>query len=160
MRIGLQGRVIPDEHRKDAVLTFVIDVSGSMKKENRLELVKKALKLLVYQLRPTDKVGIVVYGSHGRLVLPHTGIGRRTEILAAINSLRPGGSTNAEEGLRIGYDLAWRNASVNHINRVILCSDGVANVGKTGPDAILKEIRTYVDKGVTLSTVGFGMGNL
>ena len=159
LRIGLQGRVIPDEHRKDATLTFVIDVSGSMEKENRLELVKKALKLLVYQLRPTDKVGIVVYGSHGRLVLPHTGIGRRTEILAAINSLRPGGSTNAEEGLRIGYDLAWRNASVNHINRVILCSDGVANVGKTGPDTILKEIRTYVDKGITLSTVGFGMGN-
>ncbi|RKU05742.1 hypothetical protein C6502_22715 [Candidatus Poribacteria bacterium] len=159
LRIGLQGRVIPDEHRKDATLTFVIDVSGSMKKENRLELVKKALKLLVGQLRPTDKVGIVVYGSHGRLVLPHTGIGRRTEILAAINSLRPGGSTNAEEGLRIGYNLAWRNASVNHINRVILCSDGVANVGKTGPDAILKEIRTYVDKGITLSTVGFGMGN-
>ena len=159
LRIGLQGRVIPDENRKDATLTFVIDVSGSMKKENRLELVKKALTLLVEQLRPADKVGIVVYGSHGRLVLPHIGIGRRSEILDAINSLTPGGSTNAEEGLRIGYDLAWRNLSVNHINRVILCSDGVANVGNTGPDAILKEIRTYVDKGITLSTVGFGMGN-
>ena len=159
LRIGLQGRVISDEHRKDAILTFVIDVSGSMRKENRLELVKKALTLLIDQLRPTDKVGIVVYGSRGRLVLPHTGIEQRSEILAAINSLVPGGSTNAEEGLRIGYDLAWRNASVNHINRVILCSDGVANVGNTGPDAILKEIRTYVDKGITLSTVGFGMGN-
>ena len=159
LRIGLQGRVIPDEHRKDATLTFVIDVSGSMQRENRLELVKKALNLLVDQLRPTDKVGIVVYGSRGRLLLPHTGVERRSEILAAINSLEPGGSTNAEEGLRIGYDLAWRNASVNHINRVILCSDGVANVGKTGPGAILKEIRTYVDKGIVLSTVGFGMGN-
>ena len=159
LRIGLQGRVIPSENRKDAILTFVIDVSGSMRMENRLELVKKALTLLVDQLRPTDKVGIVVYGSRGRLVLPHTGINQRTEILAAVNSLRPGGSTNAEEGLRIGYDLAWRNASVNHINRVILCSDGVANVGNTGPDEILKEIRTYVEKGITLSTVGFGMGN-
>lgn len=159
LRIGLRGHVIPDEHRKDASLTFVIDVSGSMEKENRLGLVKKSLTLLVDQLRPTDKVGIVVYGSHGRLVLPHTGIERRSEILSAINDLRPDGSTNAEEGLRIGYDLAWRNASVNHINRVILCSDGVANVGNTGPDAILKEIRTYVDKGITLSTVGFGMGN-
>ena len=159
LRIGLQGRVIPAAHRKDAILTFVIDVSGSMQKENRLGLVKKALTLLVDQLRPTDKVGIVVYGSRGRLVLPHTGIEQRSEILAAINSLAPGGSTNAEEGLRIGYDLAWRNASVNHINRVILCSDGVANVGNTGPDEILKEIRTYVNKGITLSTVGFGMGN-
>ena len=159
LRIGLQGRVIPDEQRKDATLTFVIDVSGSMQRENRLELVKKALTLLVGQLHPTDKVGIVVYGSRGRLVLPHTGVERRSEILAAINSLEPAGSTNAEEGLRIGYDLAWRNASVNHINRVILCSDGVANVGNTGPDEILKEIRTYVDKGIVLSTVGFGMGN-
>ena len=159
LRIGLQGRIIPDKHRKDAILTFVIDVSGSMSYENRLELVKKALNLLVDQLRPTDKVGIVVYGSRGRLVLPHTGIEQRSEILAAINSLQPDGSTNAEEGLRIGYEMAWRNASVDHINRVILCSDGVANVGNTGPDAILKEIRTYVDKGITLSTVGFGMGN-
>ena len=159
LRIGLRGRVIPSEHRKDANLTFVIDVSGSMEKENRLELVKKALTLLVDQLRPTDKVGIVVYGSRGRLVLPHTDLTQRSEILAAINSLKPSGSTNAEEGLRIGYDLAWRNASVNHINRVILCSDGVANVGKTGPDEILKEIRAYVKKEITLSTVGFGMGN-
>ena len=159
LRIGLQGRVIPTEHRKDALLTFVIDVSGSMEKENRLELVKKALTLLVDQLRSTDKVGIVVYGSRGRLVLPHTEIEQRSTILSAINALRPGGSTNAEEGLRIGYDLAWRSARVNHINRVILCSDGVANVGNTGPDEILKEIRTYVDKGITLSTVGFGMGN-
>ena len=159
LRIGLQGRVIPAAHRKDAILTFVIDVSGSMSQENRLGLVKKALTLLVNQLRPTDKVGIVVYGSRGRLVLPHTGVEQRGKILAAINSLAPNGSTNAEEGLRIGYDLAWRNASVNHINRVILCSDGVANVGNTGPDAILKEIRTYVQKGIRLSTVGFGMGN-
>ena len=159
LRIGLQGRVIPAEQRKDAILTFVIDVSGSMEKENRLELVKKALTLLVDQLRSTDKVGIVVYGSHGRLGLPHTGIEQRGTILSAIHALKPGGSTNAEEGLQIGYNLAWRNASVNHINRVILCSDGVANVGRTGPDEILKEIRTYVDKGITLSTVGFGMGN-
>lgn len=159
LRIGLQGRVIPDEHRKDAILTFVIDVSGSMQREDRLGLVKKALTLLVDQLRPTDKVGIVVYGSRGKVVLSHTGIERRSEVLAAIHSLRPGGSTNAEEGLRIGYDLAWRNASVDRINRVILCSDGVANVGKTGPDQILEEIRSYVQRGITLSTVGFGMGN-
>ncbi len=159
LRIGLQGRVISDEDRKDATLTFVVDVSGSMEMENRLGLVKKALRLLVDQLRPTDKVGIVVYGSRGRLVLPHTGVNQRAEILTAIDSLRPDGSTNAEEGLRIGYDLAWRNAEVDHINRVILCSDGVANVGQTGPEEILKEIRAHVKRGITLSTVGFGMGN-
>lgn len=159
LRIGLKGRVIPDENRKDAMLTFVIDVSGSMERENRLGLVKRSLRLLVDQLRPTDKVGIVVYGSQGRLLLPHTAVNRRAEILTAIDSLYPDGSTNAEEGLQIGYDLAWRNSEVDHINRVILCSDGVANVGQTGPEEILKEIRAHVKRGITLSTVGFGMGN-
>ena len=77
LRIGLKGRVISDQDRKDAALTFVVDVSGSMERENRLGLVKRALTLLVDQLRPTDKVGIVVYGSPGRLVLPHTGVNRR-----------------------------------------------------------------------------------
>ena len=159
LKIGVQGRVIPDIDRKDAILTFVIDVSGSMNMENRLELVKRALTLLLEQLGPSDKVGIVVYGTNARVVLPHTGIANRRHILRAIRGLGTEGSTNAEAGLRMGYELALQNSKPDCINRVILCSDGVANVGKTGPDAILKEIRTYVKEGVTLTTVGFGMGN-
>lgn len=159
LRIGIQGRVVPDENRKDATLTFVIDVSGSMAMENRLGLVKRALTLLVEQLRPGDEVAIVVYGTRARTILRHTGIEGREEILEAIHSLTPDGSTNAEEGLRLGYKHALRNARVGNINRVILCSDGVANVGETGPDAILREIRSYVKEGITLTTVGFGMGN-
>lgn len=159
LRIGIQGRVVPDENRKEATLTFVIDVSGSMAMENRLGLVKRALTLLVEQLRPSDEVAIVVYGTRARTVLRHTGIEGREEILEAIHSLESDGSTNAEEGLRLGYELASRNARVGRINRVILCSDGVANVGETGPDAILREIRAYVKEGITLTTVGFGMGN-
>ncbi len=159
LRIGIQGRVIPDTDRKDAILTFVIDVSGSMDMENRLEFVKRALTLLVEQLRPEDKVGIVVYGSNARVVLPHTGIVNQEHILTAIRALRTEGATNAEAGLRMGYKLAFQNLKPNYINRVILCSDGVANVGETGSDAILKEIRTYVKEGITLTTVGFGVEN-
>ena len=159
LRIGIQGRVIPDENRKDAMLTFVIDVSGSMAMENRLELVKRALTLLIEQLRPGDEVAIVVYGTKARTVLPHTGIENSEKILEVIHSLKPEGVTNAEEGLQLGYKHALRNARVGNINRVILCSDGVANVGETGPDAILKTIRSHVEEGITLTTVGFGMGN-
>ena len=159
LRIGIQGYIVPDEDRKDAKLTFVIDVSGSMNRENRLELVKQALRLLVDQLRPTDEIGIVVYGSTARVVLPHTRNVNRDHILAAINSLSPGGATNAEHGLRVGYELALQNSHPDYINRVILCSDGVANVGQTGPDAILTEIGNYVKEGILLTTVGFGMGN-
>ena len=159
LRVGIQGRVIPATDRKDAILTFVIDVSGSMRTENRLELVKRALTLLVGQLRPEDKIGIVVYGSNARVILPHTSIVNREHILTAIRALAPEGATNAEAGLRMGYKLALQNSKPDCINRVILCSDGVANVGQTGSDGILKEIRTYIEDGVTLTTVGFGMGN-
>ena len=159
LRIGIQGRVVSTENRKDAILTFVIDVSGSMAMENRLELVKRSLRLLVDQLGPGDEIGIVIYGSRASVLLPHTGVEERRRILRAIDSLVPEGATNAEEGLRMGYDLALKNVRFGGINRVILCSDGVANVGQTGPDAILREVRDHVKEGITLTTIGFGMGN-
>ena len=159
LRVGIQGRVISNNDRKDANLTFVIDVSGSMERENRLGLVKEALALMLEQLRQGDKIGIVVYGSDARVILPHTGIENREFILDAIKRLTPDGSTNAEAGLKMGYKLALKNSKADCINRVILCSDGVANVGQTGPEAILNEISNYVKEGITLTTVGFGMGN-
>jgi Ca-activated chloride channel family protein len=159
MRVGLQGKVIAPENRKDATLIFVIDVSGSMDMENRLGLVKQALRLLVGELREADEVGIVVYGSRGRAVLQPTSAANQERILGAIDQLYSEGSTNAEEGLQIGYRMAADAMRPGRITRIILCSDGVANVGNTGPESILRTIRANVDQGISLSTVGFGMGN-
>lgn len=159
MRIGLKALEIPDEARKPAILTFVIDVSGSMAREGRLGLVKQSLELLVSKLRPQDKIGIAVYGSQGKEVLPHTDLTNKRRILRAIEALESEGSTNAEEGIRIGYAMAEEAFVTGYINRVILCSDGVANVGATGPDQIMQIIKDKADKGITLSALGFGMGN-
>lgn len=160
VRIGIQGKIVEDTDRKDANLTFVIDVSGSMGMENRLGLVKRALRLLVEQLRSNDKIGIVVYGTDARVVLPHTSAVNRKHILNAIDALCPEGVTNVEDGIHKGYELASKNAEKDCINRVILCSDGVANEGVTDPDMLLKEIRDYVEEDdIYLTTVGFGMGN-
>lgn len=159
LRIGLQGREVSDENRKPAVLTFVIDVSGSMNRENRLGLVKKSLRMLVENLRPQDRIGIAVYGSRGRKMMDHKSLDEKTDILAAIESLRTGGSTNAEEGIRIGYEMARDAFRKGHINRVILCSDGVANVGLTSAEDLFAVIADEAKKGIMLSAVGFGMGN-
>jgi Ca-activated chloride channel family protein len=159
MRIGLKAFELSDADRKPAVLTFVIDVSGSMATENRLELVKQSLRLLVDHLQPDDRIGIAVYGSNGRKVLDHTGLSNKGRILNAIKALSTNGSTNAEQGIRIGYEMASQAFRPGWINRVILCSDGVANVGQTGPDEIFKLIKNRVDEGITLSAMGFGMGN-
>lgn len=159
VRVGIQGRTVEAEDRKDAVLTFVIDVSGSMDRENRLGLVKRALRLLVDELRPGDQVAIVVYGSNAYTVLEPTPADRKSRILDAIDRLQPNGSTYAEAGLREGYRIANRAFRTGAINRVILCSDGVANVGATGAESILNVIGEYAASDITLSTVGFGLGN-
>ena len=159
LRVGIQGYEVEERERKDASLTFVIDVSGSMDMDNRLGLVKRSLELLVEQLRPRDRVGIVVYGSDARLVLEPTSGSDKGRILEAIYSLHPEGATNAEAGIRLGYQMAMHAYNPEGINRLILCSDGVANVGETGPEAILEEVRHYVEENVTLTTIGFGMDN-
>ncbi len=159
LRIGLQGEVISSDDRKDATLIFAIDVSGSMAGEGRLGLVKRSLGLLVDELRRTDEVGIVIYGDRGFVLLEPTDGGERSSIINAINRLQSGGSTYVEDGLKLAYIMAAGEVDSDRITRVILLSDGVGNVGRTGADSILNEVREYVDEGVTLTTVGFGMSN-
>jgi Ca-activated chloride channel homolog len=159
MRVGIQGRYIAPEDRDPALLIFVIDVSGSMDRGDRLELVKKALALLVDELRPDDRVGIVVYASSPYVVLDPTPASNADTIMRAIDALGPGGSTALAGGLQLGYQMAQQHKQAGENTRVIVLSDGVGNVGPTGPDQILAMVSGAVDDGITLSTIGFGMGN-
>ena len=159
MRVGLQGKSVSAEERKDATLIFTIDVSGSMGREDRLGLVKQSLRLLVDELRDTDKVGIVTYGSRGSVLLEPTDGEEKGRIMGAIDSLQPTGSTYVEDGLRLAYKMASGEVEPGRITRVIVLSDGVGNVGNTGAESILRQISENVEKGITLTTVGFGMGN-
>lgn len=157
VRFGLKAREITVQDRKRANLTFVIDISGSMDQENRLGLVKQALGLLVDRLREDDRVALVVYGDEARVVEP--GTNDLEKLRRAIESLTTDGATNAEAGLLLGYDVARRNFRPGTIHRIILCSDGVANVGATGPSSILERIGAEARQGIELTTLGFGMGN-
>jgi Ca-activated chloride channel family protein len=159
LRVGIQGKYIAPEDRQPTLLIFVIDVSGSMDMENRLGLVKETLALLVNELREDDRVAIAVYSDNSRVVLQPTPASEKETLLTAINNLQPEGSTNAEAGLNLGYQVARDNLRDGENTRVILLSDGVANVGNTGPDAILNTIKEGVEAGITMSAIGFGMGN-
>jgi Ca-activated chloride channel family protein len=159
LRVGVQAREIPAANRKPAVLTFVIDVSGSMSGDERLGLVKRALEMLVAELVEGDRVGIAIFGSRGSVYMEHRDAGSKDAILTAIQKLQTEGGTNAEEGLKVGYEMASKAYREGCTNRVILCSDGVANVGRTQVEGILNTIVENRRKGITLSTVGFGMSN-
>ncbi len=159
LRVGIQARDVRSRAREDAHLTFVIDTSGSMAREERLELVKDALRTLVGGLDQADTVAIVTFGSDARVVLEPTRATDDRPILEAIDDLRPDGSTNLEAGLALGYELARETLSENGIDRVVLASDGVANVGLTDPGSILGRIRDDASAGIELVSVGVGMGN-
>lgn len=159
VRVAMKAREVDPRERKAAHLTFVIDVSGSMAAENRLGLVKRSLAMLVDKLDERDTIGIVVYGSNGRRVLAPTSVGNRERILEAINRLNPEGSTNLQEGLDLGYDMAMESFVRGASNRVVLCTDGVANTGVTEADALLARIRNETKRGIDMMALGFGMGN-
>ncbi len=158
VRVGVQAEVVANADRPDAALTFVVDTSGSMDRADRLSLVKTSLERLTLELDADDTVAIVTYSSDAQIVLEPTPVSRRDVILDAIDRLRPTGSTNLEAGLATGYALADDAFRQGGINRVILASDGIANVGLTDPAGLSQMIRDDADRGIQLVTVGVGLG--
>jgi len=159
VRVGVQAEQIPDGERPPVALTFIVDTSGSMNRDDRLGLVKDSLEILVDELNDDDTVAIVVYSSGSGIVLEPTEVRDSRRIYAAIDSLSSGGSTNLESGLREGYELAMSAFRNDGVNRVIIASDGVANAGITDQNQLGNYIRDFADEGIQLVTVGYGMGN-
>ena len=159
VRVGVQGREVNDDERPPVALTFVVDTSGSMDIRNRLGLVQSSLALLVNSLHPDDTVGIVTYSTGAQVVLAPTPVAESDTIVDAIDELTPHGSTNMAGGLREGYAMAAEAYLEGGLNTVVLASDGVANVGTTGPQSLAATIQERADQGIHLATVGYGMGN-
>jgi Ca-activated chloride channel family protein len=156
VRVGLQTRRAEQEQRRDATLTFVVDVSGSMSEPGRLDLVQHALHTLVDGLRPGDEVGIVAYSSTARVVSASRPVTEAADLHAAIDGLQPGDSTNLEDGLLLGYHVARQGYRRGSTNRVVLLTDGLANTGATDADQILAEVHEQAGNGIALLTVGVG----
>jgi Ca-activated chloride channel family protein len=157
--IGLQGRKIDTDQLPVSNLTFLIDVSGSMWEADKLPLVKASLQLLVDQLRPQDRVAIVVYAGKAGLVLPSTNGDEKITIKRAIEKLEAGGSTAGGAGIQLAYKVAQENFVHEGNNRVILCTDGDFNVGVSSDDALERLIEKERETGISLTVLGFGQGN-
>ncbi|MHC4884629.1 MAG: YfbK domain-containing protein [Planctomycetota bacterium] len=158
LKIGVKARTVGRENQRPAHLTFVIDSSGSMERADRLPLIKRSIKLLLTQLGPVDRVSLVTYGDEARALMEFEPAEHRERIVKTLDSIRAVGSTNLGKGLKIGMQLASQNYHPRQINSVILCSDGVANVGETESQSILSQVATYRRQGITQNTVGFGAG--
>jgi Ca-activated chloride channel family protein len=159
LRVGVQGKQLSISERKSAHLTFLVDVSGSMQSPDKLPLAQRSLRMLVDNLRDGDTVAMVTYAGNVKVALPPTGLEHKAIIHQAIEELQAGGSTAMASGIELAYQQAMKTVDDQSVSRVIILSDGDANVGATSHDEILKMIRGYVKEGITVTTVGFGMGN-
>ncbi len=141
-------------------LVFLIDTSGSMGAPNKLPLVKQSLKLLTANMRPQDRIAIVTYSGMARVALSSTSGEDKARILSVINSLRPAGGTNGGAGIDMAYAIAQQNMIDGGVNRVILATDGDFNVGNYHFGQLMSLIEHKRRSGVTLTTLGFGAGNI
>ncbi|MBL4677873.1 MAG: von Willebrand factor type A domain-containing protein [Mucilaginibacter sp.] len=159
LRIGLKAKTIATDNLPPSNLVFLIDVSGSMSDANKLPLVQSSLKMLVDQLRPQDKVAMVVYAGAAGVVLPSTGGDKKETIKNAIDNLQAGGSTAGGAGIKLAYKIAAENLMKKGNNRIILATDGDFNVGASSDEDMEKLIEKERESGISLSVLGFGMGN-
>ncbi len=159
VRVGIKGKDVNLANRPSSNLVFLLDVSGSMRPENKLPLLKKAMRLLVEKLGENDRVAIAVYAGASGLVLPSTSCDKKEQILASLDRLQAGGSTNGASGIQLAYDTAVSNFIAGGINRVILATDGDFNVGVTNQGDLIRMIEEKAKSGVFLSVLGFGVGN-
>ncbi len=159
LRIGIKGQDVAKTNLPPSNLVFLVDVSGSMNSPERLPLLKSALKLLISQLRAQDSVALVTYASGTQVVLEPTSGAHKARILAALENLRAGGSTAGAAGIALAYGMAEQGFIRGGINRILLATDGDFNVGITNFEALKNMVEEKRKGGVSLSTLGFGVGN-
>jgi len=159
LHVGLKGKSIDKDELPPSNLVFLIDVSGSMSAANKLPLLKQAYRMLVNELRPEDRVAIVVYAGAAGLVLESTPGTEKTKILAALDQLQSGGSTAGGAGLKLAYKVAQENFKEEGNNRIILATDGDFNVGNSSNAEMERLIEEKRENGVFMTVLGFGMGN-
>ncbi|MBX7142899.1 MAG: VWA domain-containing protein [Oligoflexia bacterium] len=159
LKLGIKARNV-ETTSKPWNLVFLLDVSGSMADEMKLDLIKRTLPMLVSKMRDSDRIAIVTYAGHAGVALDSTSGSEQGKILAAIKSLYPGGSTNGSSGIQLAYNIAQRNFIAGGVNRVILATDGDFNVGVISSDDLIRLIEEKRRSGVTLTTLGVGSGNL
>ncbi|WP_372898566.1 von Willebrand factor type A domain-containing protein, partial [Stieleria sp.] len=157
-RIGIKAKVA-DVDRPPSNLVFLLDVSGSMNRPNKLPLVVNGMKMLVNQLGENDSVAIVVYAGAAGLVLDATTGDRKKLIVDSLDRLRAGGSTNGGHGIELAYSIARDHFVDGGTNRVILCSDGDFNVGVTDTDELIRLVENNAKSNIFLTVLGFGNDN-
>ena len=160
LRLGIKGKELAASEMPRANFVFLVDVSGSMSSADKLDLLKRGLTELLYQLNPDDRISLITYSGEVQKLLESTSVRNADKIKEAISKLRADGCTAGGEALKMAYEEALVNYDPKCNNRVIMGTDGDFNVGVTSTDALVEMVESYARKGIYMTCLGFGTGNL
>lgn len=160
LRLGIKGRSIPESEIPTANFILLVDTSGSMSGDDRIELLKSGLCNMIDHMRPTDRIAVITYSGEVKMLLESTLVKDAAAIKQAISKLEASGSTAGGEAMKMAYEEAVEHYIKGGNNRIIMCTDGDFNVGVSSTEALVEMVESYLNKGIYLSIMGFGTGNL
>jgi uncharacterized protein involved in exopolysaccharide biosynthesis/Mg-chelatase subunit ChlD len=137
-------------------LVLLLDNSGSMERADRVEIIREALRVLATQLQPQDTVSVVTFARTARLWADGVRGDQAGETLNKVGGITPEGGTNLEEAMRLAYETARRHYLANGMNRVVLLTDGAANLGNVDPAALKQKVEAQRKQGIALDCFGIG----
>jgi len=156
VRFAIQTAAHGREAQKPLNLVILLDNSGSMERADRVQIVREALKVLAQKLQPQDRISVVTFARTARLWVDGMAGGKPKEFLDKVLELNPDGGTNLEDALALGYATAAKHFLANGMNRVILLTDGAANLGNVEPEALKQKVVSNRIKGIALDCFGIG----
>lgn len=137
-------------------LVLLLDNSGSMERADRVRILREALRVLAAQLQPQDRLSVVAFARTPRLWADGVTGDKAGEAVARVGEITPQGGTNLDAALDLGYATALKHYQPGSISRVVLLTDGAANLGDVNPDALKRKVETNRQRGVALDCFGIG----
>jgi Mg-chelatase subunit ChlD len=137
-------------------IVLLLDNSGSMERADRVSIIQQALRVLASQLQPQDKFSVVTFARTPRLWVDGVPGDQAGKVSEEMGKLTPGGGTNLEEAMNLAYQTALRHYQANGVNRVVLLTDGAANLGDVEPESLKKKVEACRKQGVALDCFGIG----
>ena len=137
-------------------LVLLLDKSGSMERADRVAIIREALRVLAAQLQPQDTVSVVTFARTARLWADGVAGDKAGETLSQVGGITPEGGTNLEEAMRLAYETARRHYLASGINRVVLLTDGAANLGNVDAAMLKQKVEAQRKQGIALDCFGIG----
>jgi Mg-chelatase subunit ChlD/anti-sigma factor RsiW len=156
LRFSIKTAVVGREAGRALNVVLLLDNSGSMERADRVKIIHEALRVMGTQLRPNDTLSVITFARNARLFADGVPGDQAGRVAGELDQLPPQGGTNLEEAMNLAYATALRHYLPNGINRVVLLTDGAANLGDTNPEVLKQKVGTYRKQGVALDCFGIG----